>query len=222
MSQMFASLFIGSAIRRLEAGEFLFLVEDEVASIFRVATGSVALRRVTPDGTELLLQTARCGDVLAEASAYSDRYHCDALALEPSEVEVIGRSEFRRALISHPDLAEIWAERLAHAVQGARMRAELRTLRTVAERLDGWLSANREIPPKGNWQDLAERPEKETHCAKRALRETQWSALCSADRTCSISSDVVPRPRLNRMAPIPISGLTSMASRTGHSSTRPE
>jgi hypothetical protein len=39
--------------------------------------------------------------------------------------------------------------------------------------------------------------------------------------TCSISSRVVVRPRLKRMAPIPISGGTFIAFNTGESSTDP-
>ena len=42
------------------------------------------------------------------------------------------------------------------------------------------------------------------------------------ETTCSISSRVVVRPRLKRMAPIPISGGTFIAFNTGESSTDPE
>src|SRR5882724_1421023 len=42
------------------------------------------------------------------------------------------------------------------------------------------------------------------------------------ETTCSISSHVVVRPRLKRMAPIPISGGTFIAFNTGESSTEPE
>jgi CRP-like cAMP-binding protein len=70
-------------------------------------------------------------------------------------MRVMPVSEFRRRLEQIPSLSGIWAAYLAHAVQAARLRAELRTLRTVAERLDAWLGGERSLPEKGTWQDLA-------------------------------------------------------------------
>jgi len=36
------------------------------------------------------------------------------------------------------------------------MNSEIRALRTVSERLDAWLAGGRMLPPKGEWQDLAQ------------------------------------------------------------------
>jgi len=156
MSTSLDGLFSGSVLRTLSAGESLFLTGDEVAFVYRVRSGRIALNRTTPKGTALLLQTAREGDVLAEASAYSARYHCDANGLESCSVEAVSRADFARALSSDRDLAEAWGRRLAHAVQDARMKSEIRTLKTVAERLDAWLSGkDAALPPKGRWQELA-------------------------------------------------------------------
>jgi CRP-like cAMP-binding protein len=155
MSDPFADLFPKTARRTLAPGETLFRTGDRPSRVYRVSQGLIALRRVTADGTELQLQTATAGDILAEASVYSDRYHCDAVALSQSEILEANKTDFRHTLATAPELAEAWSARLAHAVQDARMRAELRTLRTVRERLDGWLSANASLPPKGRWQDLA-------------------------------------------------------------------
>ena len=63
--------------------------------------------------------------------------------------------DFRARLTADPALAERWAAHLALAVQTARLCAEIRTLRTVAERLDAWLGEGRSLPAKGAWQDLA-------------------------------------------------------------------
>lgn len=156
MSASLDGLFSGSVPRTLFGGESLFLTGDAVAFIYRVRAGRIALNRTTPQGAVLLLQTARSGDVLAEASAYSAHYHCDATALEPCTVEAVSKADFARALAANRDLAEAWENRLAHAVQEARMKSEIRTLRTVAERLDAWLSAHGGVfPPKGRWQELA-------------------------------------------------------------------
>ena len=45
-----------------------------------VRRGAIHLVRTQEDGAALILQRARAGAILAEASVYSDRYHCDARA----------------------------------------------------------------------------------------------------------------------------------------------
>ncbi|MFC2970329.1 Crp/Fnr family transcriptional regulator [Acidimangrovimonas pyrenivorans] len=155
MSDPFDTLFHAADPRNCAPGELLFHTGDPVTRVYRVRSGRVALRRNTPDGTELTLQIAGPGEVAAEASAYSEAYHCDAVALEPSVVECLPRDTLRAALRESPELAEAWARRLTRAVQAARMRAEIRSLRTVAERLDVWLATRGALPDKGRWQELA-------------------------------------------------------------------
>lgn len=46
-------------------------------------------------------------------------------------------------------------QNLARTVQAARVRAEIRSLPKVAERLDAWLDEGHVLPTKGRWQDLA-------------------------------------------------------------------
>ena len=44
---------------------------------------------------------------------------------------------------------------LARSVQAARVRAEIRSLPRVAERLDAWLAEGNALPGKGQRQELA-------------------------------------------------------------------
>jgi len=155
MSDPFQSLFSDTVAKTLATGEALFRTGDRVSRVYLVRHGVIALRRTTLQGVELQLQAARPGDIPAEASIYSDQYHCDAVALSPSEVLEARREDFKRALATTPSLGEAWSARLAHAVQNARIRAELRTLRTVRERVDAWLSSGGTLPRKGRWQELA-------------------------------------------------------------------
>lgn len=104
----------------------------------------------------LVLQRARPGEVLAEASLFSDIYHCDAVAANATTCLAVPRSELRRRLAADPELADMWITHLAHAVQTARLRAEILTLRTVAERIDAWLAMRQgRMPAKGDWKELA-------------------------------------------------------------------
>ena len=59
-------------------------------------------------------------------------------------------------------------------------------------------------------------------CVPSATAPRMIGTSYRRETTCSISSRVVVRPRLKRMAPIPISGGTCIAFNTGESSTDPE
>jgi CRP-like cAMP-binding protein len=155
MSDALAPLFKVAEQRLIDAGTRLFHRGDAVRQMFLVVAGAMVLTRVTEAGTPIILQRARPGAVLAEASAYSMTYHCDARAVTEALVRAVTVEEFRARLASDPGLADSWAAHLAHAVQSARLRAEIRTLRTVAERLDAWLAEGRAMPVKGARQDLA-------------------------------------------------------------------
>jgi len=140
----------------LEPGQTLFHGGDPVRQVFLVKLGQMDLTRHGTGGQRAVLQRARAGDVLAEASAYSAQYHCAATAARPTRLRALPVHRFRDALQRDPALAEAWAATLARSVQAARMRAEIRGLRRVDQRLDAWLGENRHLPPKGAWQDLAD------------------------------------------------------------------
>ncbi len=155
MQSEIASLFGSAPVRQWAAGQTLFRVGDRPTFLHLVVSGRVALARVLTDGTELRLQTALAGNVLAEASAYAPTYHCDAHAMVASRTRAIGLADFRAAVDRQPGIATAWAEGLAHAVQQARFRIEVRSLRTVRARLDAWLSEGHAWPPSGPLQDIA-------------------------------------------------------------------
>lgn len=155
MSEVLARLFGTAEPRRIDSGTWLFRAGDPVRDMHLVTEGAVELARVTDAGAPVILQRAGPGQIVAEASAYSSTYHCDARAIMASSVRIVPAGSFRARLREDAGLAEGWAAYLAHAVQAARLRAEIRTLRTVAERLDAWLGEGRNLPAKGGWQDLA-------------------------------------------------------------------
>jgi CRP-like cAMP-binding protein len=155
MSDTLAALFEVAEQRRIEAGTHLFHCGDTVRYMFLVTAGSVVLTRATGAGAPVILQRTRQGAVIAEASAYSKTYHCDARVVTDALLRAVTVDAFRARLQSDPGLAEDWAAHLARAVQSARLMAEIRTLRTVAERLDAWLGEGRALPARGAWQDLA-------------------------------------------------------------------
>jgi CRP/FNR family transcriptional regulator, dissimilatory nitrate respiration regulator len=142
--------------RVLSAHQVLFRVGDRVRSIFIVEEGAVQLVRTLPQGSELTLQRAGPGTVLAEASLFAETYHCDAVASLPSTVRAVSRRRLEAALAEDRTLSRLWARHLAGEVQKARAVAELLSLKTVAERVDAWLVLNSgTLPPRGSWRLLA-------------------------------------------------------------------
>lgn len=138
--------------RRFAAGTCLFRQGDPVRLLHVIVRGEAHLLRHQPGGTTLTLQRAGPGSILAEASLYSDRYHCDAVAVRPTEALALPAAAIRTGLAAEPELAAVWAAFLAREVQSARLRAEILSLRTVAERLDAWFSANDGArPATGTW-----------------------------------------------------------------------
>lgn len=119
MSSSYVSLFDadGAADLRLAQGAPLFFAGDPVTQIALVREGAIHLLRRTSTGTTVILQAARPGDVVAEASAYSPAYHCGAEAACASRVTLLPIKRFRAALAANPAAAEGWAAHLARTVQ---------------------------------------------------------------------------------------------------------
>ena len=155
MSNPLTDLFQDSPTITAKAGSILFHSGDQVSSMYLVVTGQIDLVRYSSSGTRLILHRANAGTILAEASAYSSTYHCDGQAGTEVAVKAMPVSDFRDRLHASGQLTSLWAAQLASTLQKARMQSEIRTLKTVSERLDAWMIDNPELPPKGQQQDLA-------------------------------------------------------------------
>ena len=139
------------------AGQDLFNQGDEVESLYLVEAGVVHLVRHQADGNVAVLQRASPGVILAEASVFSNVYHCDAVAVTEVNATSVPVQSIRRALRSNSDFAEGWASYLSSQLQQTRKRAEIASLKTVSARLESWLAWNDGgLPSKGEWKALAD------------------------------------------------------------------
>lgn len=126
---------VAPAPRRVAAGGALFRQGDATFGIFRLVAGRMRLERVTPAGTTAAMHTVRAGELFAEASLFSARYHCDAIALAASEVLVYPRAELLARLKDDRDASWRFAAELAQRVQELRGRLELRQVRSAPQRV---------------------------------------------------------------------------------------
>jgi CRP-like cAMP-binding protein len=142
--------------RTLAAGEVLFRAGDPVRLLYRIEAGAMTLVRPLPHGADLVIQRARRGAILAEASLFAVTYHCDAVASGPTQLRGVSVERITRALERDQRLAQAFTRYLALEVQTARARAEVTSLKTVRARLEAWLALNGgELPPRGKWRDVA-------------------------------------------------------------------
>lgn len=123
--------------------------------MFLIEVGTAQLVRHHPNGSAVVLQRANPGAVLAEASLFTPEYHCDAIALSSVQARIVSRAAVQQLFYSNPDFAKAWVAHLGKEVRSARLRAEILTLKTVAERLDAWLADHGQLPKKGGWKVIA-------------------------------------------------------------------
>jgi CRP-like cAMP-binding protein len=136
-------------------GGMLFRTGDPVQWVYGVTEGSIHLVRNLPHGTTLTLQVAGAGVVLAEASLFSEAYHCDAIAVGPARLLAVSRPVVEDAVTRDPTIARLWAKHLASEIQRTRAKMEIVSLKTVAERLNAYLGLGGKIPPRGQFRRLA-------------------------------------------------------------------
>jgi len=147
---------IPSQLIALGPGQYLFQRDDPITAIHVVQQGAVDLIRHQEDGSLLVLQKAGPGAIVAEASLYSEHYHCDALAAQAARLTSYAKSDIRLHLRKSPDFAEAWARHLARELQRARLHAEILSIRTVAKRLDAWMGwHDGPMPSRGDWKAIA-------------------------------------------------------------------
>ncbi len=140
----------------LGSGQYLFHLSDPVRAIHIVQVGWVHLVRHQSDGSLLVLQKAGPGSIVAEASVYSKRYHCDAVASDSAQLRAFAKTDVQQRLRREPNFADAWARHLAHELQQARLHAEILSIKTVAKRLDAWITWHGgEAPGRGNLKIVA-------------------------------------------------------------------
>ena len=136
--------------------DVLFRAGEQVRYLYVVHSGCILLARLQPSGDPLVLQRATTGQLAAEASVFSTRYHCDAVSSGPTAVGRIRKADVELLKAEDPVWLSAFAAHLAHEVQQARARAQLLALKRVGARLDAWIALNDQaLPSRGRWVELA-------------------------------------------------------------------
>jgi CRP-like cAMP-binding protein len=115
--------------------EVVFHLGEKAKSIYRVIQGEVHLYRHNQDGKRVLLYRAYDNDYFAEASLNSDRYHCSAVSMKPSSVQVIDGEAMLRELKVNSEFATAWIANLSSELRRQRASVERLHIKSAEERL---------------------------------------------------------------------------------------
>ncbi len=168
--------------RLLARNEILFRQGDQASAIFFIEAGRLRLQRHTFDGRSLILGSAEAGEFFVEAALFSDVFHCDAVAAEPSRVRLYPKALLLNTLRTDPASALSFLALLARQVIGLRRRLELMKVRSAKDRillyLDFRAGPDGRVELKGELQDIA---------AELGLtREALYRALAALERSRAI------------------------------------
>lgn len=132
------------SLRAFAKGEYLFHEGDKAAGFYVVQTGVINIHRFTPDGKEQIICLFRRHESFAEATlATIETYPANAAAVEPSQVLLVRKPEFKALILRNPDLAlrmlssmSIHLRHLVELIEGLKGRQ-------IESRLGAWLLQNR-------------------------------------------------------------------------------
>ena len=111
------SLVARAHVRKLPAGENIFMMDDAGDSMMAVLTGSVRISVPSPEGKEIVLAILHAGEVFGEIAVLDGKGRtADARALTECSLAVLDRREVLSFFERHPQswlrLVEVLCERL--------------------------------------------------------------------------------------------------------------
>jgi len=166
------------ATRRLHKGETLFSTDDEVVNFYAVVSGKIRLARNMPDGQDVTFYVAAPGQMIAEASLFSQSYHCDAVADLATDVAVYRKSELL-ALLGRDHVAGFgFMAYLAREVQQLRSHVQLIHIKSARQRVLAYIQSNSAgqdlaITIDGTWKSVSSHINLTPEATYRALSELE-------------------------------------------------
>lgn len=119
----------------IDKGETLFFQGSDTTGLYYLVSGAIDLSRTMETGHCVLIHHARPKDTFAEASLFSDYYHCTATVVQKSQLILCKRTAIIKLFDTDIDFARAMASRFAAQLQLSRRRVELLSIRSAAERI---------------------------------------------------------------------------------------
>ncbi|MES2074190.1 fumarate/nitrate reduction transcriptional regulator Fnr [Rugamonas sp. DEMB1] len=90
--------------RKIVRGGTLFRIGDPFGSLYAIRLGHFKTYQLNPDGAEQITGFQMAGELLGMDAISADRHHCNAIALEDSEVCEIPFASLQQLLVDMPTL----------------------------------------------------------------------------------------------------------------------
>jgi len=129
----------------LKKGDFLFQQGQSVKYIYYLLQGRITLNRSTIEGAKVILHVALAGDTLAEASLFSEQYHCSAKVDATAKLIGFKKSEVLQYLDSSPQFMKQLLAILASQVRELRSLNEIKNIRSAQERILAYIRIENRI-----------------------------------------------------------------------------
>lgn len=123
------------AKKKIHKGEYIFRQGDKTFGMFFITSGTIELCRFAEDGAVVIIHTARPNQTFAEASVFSESYHCDAIANETTELLIFKKSALLDLFSSDQDFAIKLTAHFSHQIQKSRRKVELLSIRQATKRV---------------------------------------------------------------------------------------
>ena len=165
----------------LNKSDCLFDQGAPVRHMHLIVYGRVKLIRHPIDGEDVVLHVATAGEMIAEASLFSEFYHCRAIADKPSEIQHIDRDQALKLILSDTQTSHNVMRLFAQQIRDLRRLHELRNIRSAPKRVLTYLTTLAE--PTGYIQlditlrDMAYKLGLAHETLYRALRELETKGL---------------------------------------------
>lgn len=121
--------------KSLYKGEGLFHQFDPVKNVYVLHSGRIQLLRNLKNGFRVTLHSAGAGESFAEASLFSEQYHCDAVCTSKALVSQIPKDAVLKHLKNDPEFSFNLLKTASKQVQHYRGRLQIISIKPANERV---------------------------------------------------------------------------------------
>lgn len=149
-----------SKLKSFAKGGIIFHLGEQAESIYKIVTGEVHLYRHNQDGKRVLLHRAYDNQFFAEASLNSDCYHCTAVSMKPSTIQIINADKMLLELNNNAQFSTAWIAHLSSELRRQRASVERLHIKSAEDRLRHYIltegTAWGELQLQGTISELSE------------------------------------------------------------------
>ena len=190
---------------RLEKGQILFTEGEPAQAMYVVQSGQVKIFKLSPDGREQVLRIMGPGECFNEVPIFDEGSNpANAQALEPAALWAIRRTDMRRLVEQHPQVAIGFLKTFARKLRFFTQKVEDLSFRSVTSRVAKLLLEMAEDDGRGGLRLKQQFTQQEMASVVGTAREMIGRAFKALEKEGAIKLDrhrvvIVSRAALARM-----------------------